>query len=140
MSALWFAAVAPFAGRLAVVAPLAHPLALAGAAAAGLVFGLAAWFAWRSARRARQSACAEVARLQGALRLAGEQQRLAAENVRDCAVVPLDLDGRVAGWNEGAERLTGHRPDQALGQPFSRFYPAGDVRRCEPERALKQIG
>ncbi|MEJ7618968.1 MAG: DUF4118 domain-containing protein [Pyrinomonadaceae bacterium] len=31
------------------------------------------------------------------------------EGVKDCAVYELDAQGRVTGWNAGAERLQGHR-------------------------------
>src|SRR5262249_19539856 len=31
------------------------------------------------------------------------------------AIVTLDLDGRVTGWNPGAERLFGHTPSEAIG-------------------------
>jgi diguanylate cyclase (GGDEF)-like protein/PAS domain S-box-containing protein len=41
----------------------------------------------------------------------------------DYALVGLDRDGRVAGWNETICRVTGHS-DTVVGSPYSVFYPA----------------
>ncbi len=61
--------------------------------------------------------------------------RLLVESVGDYAIFMLDPNGFVASWNIGAERIKGYRADEIIGQHFSRFYPADDVRagKCEHE-------
>jgi PAS domain S-box-containing protein len=49
------------------------------------------------------------------------------EAVRDYAIVFLELDGRVASWNKGAERIKGYRTEEIVGQHFSCFYTPGDI-------------
>src|SRR4029077_9634680 len=48
----------------------------------------------------------------------------------------LGLDGRVASWNAGAERIKGYTPDEIIGQHFSRFYTEEDRAAGVPDRAL----
>ena len=50
--------------------------------------------------------------------------RLLVESVRDYAIFMLDPEGRVLTWNAGAERIKGYRPEEIIGQHFSKFYPA----------------
>ena len=45
---------------------------------------------------------------------AEEQLRLLVENLRDYAVFTMDSQGRVAGWNPGAERIQGYRADECI--------------------------
>lgn len=77
--------------------------------------------AWRSAQAERQSA---------------EHFRLLVAGVRDYAIFLLDPEGRIATWNEGAERIQGYTAGEILGQHISRFYSGEDVAAGEPERAL----
>ncbi|RKH34187.1 PAS domain-containing sensor histidine kinase [Corallococcus praedator] len=67
------------------------------------------------------------------------QLRLLIDNVRDYAILTLDLEGRVASWNAGAERIKGYRAEEILGQHFSRFYPPEDVARGKPQAELEQV-
>jgi PAS domain S-box-containing protein len=39
------------------------------------------------------------------------------------AVVATDRDGIIRLWNPGAERMFGHRADEALGQPLDLIIP-----------------
>jgi PAS domain S-box-containing protein len=81
-------------------------------------------------------------------RKAAEEQRRVAEarlgllieSVKDYAIFVLDVDGRVATWNPGAERIKGYRADEIIGSHFSRFYPADEVRdgKCEHELTVAQ--
>ena len=61
------------------------------------------------------------------------------ENVRDYAIIFLDLDGRIASWNKGAERIKGYRAEEIVGQHFSRFYPPADIANGKPERELQVV-
>ena len=57
--------------------------------------------------------------------------------VRDYAIVFLELDGRVASWNAGAERIKGYRTEEIVGQHFSKFYTPGDVAKDKPSHELR---
>src|SRR5688500_10508688 len=48
----------------------------------------------------------------------------------------LDPEGIVSSWNPGAERLKGYRPEEIMGQHFSRFYTEEDRERGIPAYAL----
>jgi len=65
-----------------------------------------------------------------------EHFSLLVRSVRDYAIFMLDPDGRVASWNEGAERIKGYRAEEILRQPFSIFYPREAVESGLPQREL----
>ncbi len=66
-----------------------------------------------------------------------ERLRLLIDGARDYAIVMLDVDGRVASWNEGATRLKGWSEREILGRHFSLFYPEESVAAGEPRRELE---
>lgn len=70
------------------------------------------------------------------LRSSEEQFRRLVQGVTDYSIFMLDLAGRVASWNAGAQRIKGYRPEEIIGQHFSRFYTEEDRQNGEPERAL----
>ena len=53
---------------------------------------------------------------------AEQRFRLLVENVRDYAIFMIDVEGRVASWNSGAEQLLGYTTQEALGQPAAWFF------------------
>ena len=55
----------------------------------------------------------------------------------DYAIYQLDLEGRVASWNAGAERIKGYSAEEIIGAHFSRFYMPEDREAGGPDRALK---
>jgi PAS domain S-box-containing protein len=63
--------------------------------------------------------------------------RLLVESVKDYAIFLLDPDGRVATWNEGAERIKGYKAEEIIGEHFSRFYPQEARESRWPERELE---
>jgi PAS domain S-box-containing protein len=71
-----------------------------------------------------------------ALRQSEEKLRLMIASVRDYALYMLDPSGRVASWNAGAEHIKGYRPEEILGQPFSRFFTPEDIAAEKPAREL----
>lgn len=72
-----------------------------------------------------------------ALRRSEERFRLLVEGVSDYAIFMLDVNGRVATWNVGAQRIKGYAANEIIGKHFSVFYPE-DVRASGwPEHELK---
>jgi PAS domain S-box-containing protein len=63
--------------------------------------------------------------------------RILVEGVTDYALYMLDPSGRVTSWNAGAERIKGYKPDEIIGEHFSRFYTAEDLDAGVPKRALE---
>jgi PAS domain S-box-containing protein len=71
------------------------------------------------------------------LRQSEEQFRLLVQGVTDYAIYMLDTEGRVTSWNAGAQRIKGYRPDEIIGDHFSRFYTEEDRKAGEPAKALR---
>ncbi|NUO49917.1 MAG: response regulator [Polyangiaceae bacterium] len=69
--------------------------------------------------------------------LSWDDCRLLVESVVDYAIFMLDVEGRVATWNIGAEKIKGYRASEILGQHFSKFYPEEDVIAGKPLRELE---
>jgi len=65
-----------------------------------------------------------------------ESFRLLVESVQDYAIFMLDPEGHIVTWNAGAERIKGYRPEEILGQHFSRFYPPEAAARGDPTSHL----
>jgi PAS domain S-box-containing protein len=64
--------------------------------------------------------------------------QLLLENLRDYGVFMLSLDGTVASWSPGAQRLKGYRAEEIIGAPLSCFFPADEVEKGLPQRLLAQ--
>lgn len=75
--------------------------------------------------------------LESGLARGEERQRTILQNLPGCAVIPLDAEGRITGWNVGAERVYGWTAAEAIGQPSTVLYPANA--EIEPSRALAQV-
>jgi PAS domain S-box-containing protein len=63
--------------------------------------------------------------------------RLLVQGVTDYAIFMLDTEGKVTNWNAGAQRIKGYKPDEIVGEHFSRFYADEDVSAGVPKRALE---
>ncbi|MBW4493448.1 MAG: PAS domain S-box protein [Oscillatoria princeps RMCB-10] len=63
--------------------------------------------------------------------------RWLVRGVKDYAIFTLDPSGRVATWNEGAERIKGYKAEEIIGQHFSRFYTGEDTAQGKPEYLLQ---
>ena len=79
----------------------------------------------------------ELKRTEERLQESEERFRLVIEDVRDYAIITLDENGYVAGWNVGAERVKGYCAGEILGQHFSCFYPPEAVQAGKPAKALE---
>ena len=71
------------------------------------------------------------------LRKSQEQFRLLVQGVTDYAIYLLSPEGKVASWNAGAERIKGYKPDEIIGEHFSRFYTEEDRKAGLPAIALE---
>jgi len=63
--------------------------------------------------------------------------RLMVQSIVDYAVLTLDAEGRIASWNDGAERIKQYRADEILGRYFAIFYTAEDNAQGKPVRELE---
>jgi PAS domain S-box-containing protein len=72
-----------------------------------------------------------------ALRKSEQQFRMLVQGVTDYAIFMLDTQGRVTNWNPGAQRIKGFRPEEIIGQHFSRFYTEEEREAGVPDRALQ---
>ncbi|TPG52463.1 PAS domain S-box protein [Roseomonas nepalensis] len=63
--------------------------------------------------------------------------RLMVESARGIAIVTLDADGIITGWNVGAEAMMGHTEAQALGRPGAIFFTPEDRAAGAPEAEMQ---
>ena len=78
----------------------------------------------------------ERRKAEATLRDSQEQFRLLVQGVTDYAIFMLSPEGCVSSWNSGAERIKGYRPEEIIGQHFSRFYTDEDRQAHRPQEAL----
>lgn len=62
---------------------------------------------------------------------------LAVLQTRDYALFVLDPAGNVVTWNSGAQKIKGYKPEEIVGQHFSRFYTRESVESGWPAHELK---
>ena len=55
----------------------------------------------------------------------------------DDSIIGTDLDGRILSWNEGAERLFGYTPEEAIGQLITLVFQAD--RQADHLKSLRKI-
>jgi PAS domain S-box-containing protein len=79
----------------------------------------------------------ERLRNEESLRSSEERLRLLIDGASDHAIFMLDIDGYIASWNAGAQRLKGYTRDDVIGQHFSKFYLPEAVERKWPEHELR---
>jgi PAS domain S-box-containing protein len=72
-----------------------------------------------------------------ALRESERHFRLLVNGVTDYALYMLNPDGIITNWNAGGQRIKGYRPEEIIGQHFSRFYSQADQAAGRPARALR---
>ena len=59
------------------------------------------------------------------LRASEERFRLLVEGVQDYVIIMLDPTGKVATWNQAAEKLTGYQAKEIIGRHFACFLSRG---------------
>jgi PAS domain S-box-containing protein len=79
---------------------------------------------------------ARVVRLPNIAALTWDDCRLLVDSVQDYAIFMLDVDGYVATWNRGAQKIKGYQSEEIVGKHFSTFYPPEDVEAGKPDAEL----
>jgi PAS domain S-box-containing protein len=75
---------------------------------------------------------------------AAEQQLLTSRQrynnmvaeVKDYAILMLDIDGNILNWNKGAEMIKGYTASEILGRNFRLFYTEKDREEFLPEKLI----
>jgi len=67
-----------------------------------------------------------------------ERFRLFVENVTDYALVQVDPDHNISGWNTGAERCFGYTEEEIIGQPMAVLFTPEDIAQGDPENDFEQ--
>ncbi len=62
---------------------------------------------------------------------------LLVDAVQEYAIFMLDVDGRIASWNVGAQRIKGYAAHEIVGRHFRVFYPPEAQARHQPELELE---
>jgi PAS domain S-box-containing protein len=102
---------------------------IGGTALSLLITAVAGVWAVRSGGRRR---LAEAAR-----RDTEDKYRTLLDEVRDYAVLMLDVTGHVVTWNSSAARIKGYDAAQIIGEHFSCFFRREDIVRGRPEEILR---
>jgi PAS domain S-box-containing protein len=63
--------------------------------------------------------------------------QLLINSVKDYAFFMLNVDGTIASWNSGAERIKGYNEDEIIGRSIDLFYTAEDVEKGIPKINLQ---
>jgi PAS domain S-box-containing protein len=92
---------------------------------------------YRRLGAARERVIGELGDTQKALDLARHHFQALVDDVADHAVFVLDTAGRVASWNNSAQKITGYTQDELIGKPFGLFYRPDERRSGEAVRALE---
>ncbi|HYC28622.1 MAG TPA: PAS domain S-box protein, partial [Chitinophagaceae bacterium] len=72
------------------------------------------------------------------LRRSEERYHKMIDEVKDYAILRLDLDGNILDWNQGAERIKGYSSNEIIGKNFRIFYLPEDREGGLPERLLNE--
>lgn len=72
------------------------------------------------------------------LRRSEERYHKMINEVKDYAILRLDLDGNVLDWNQGAESIKGYTAAEIVGKNFRLFYLPEDRQNKVPEKVLHE--
>ena len=72
-----------------------------------------------------------------ARREAEDRFALVVQSIQDYAIYMLDAGGRVTTWNQGAQRIKGYTPVEAIGQPFSFCFTPEAIAAGKPAQELE---
>lgn len=80
----------------------------------------------------------ERKRADEALRASEERLRVLIESAEDYAIITLDTEGRVSGWNSGAARTFGYKEAEIIGRSHEILFTPEDRERGVPLEEMKQ--
>jgi PAS domain S-box-containing protein len=112
-------------------------------AGTGAAVFLGTILAFSSRRLVRLCGAAEAARVELESRFDRQEREnlsLLSEAMKYYAIFRLDPEGRIASWNEDAERILGYRADEVLARRPFRFYTPEDVKTDVFYRELEWAG
>ncbi len=95
----------------------------------GVVISLLMESLHRAHRRVAQSA-QEISAI-------NERFHMLVDSVSDYGILMLDTKGNITSWNKGAQQVTGYTAEEAIGQPFSLFYPPEEIARGKPAMEIR---
>jgi PAS domain S-box-containing protein len=72
------------------------------------------------------------------LKVEEERYQKMVSEVKDYAIILLDVDGKVLDWNKGAENVKGYNRAEIIGKNFRLFYPQEDKDQRLPQRLLAE--
>jgi PAS domain S-box-containing protein len=59
------------------------------------------------------------------------------EEVKDYAIILMDIDGTILSWNQGARKIKGYEESEIIGQNFRIFYLPQDRQAGLPEQLIE---
>lgn len=80
----------------------------------------------------------DMKKTQDSLSLVEARFRKIIEEVEEYAVVLMDLNGNIEGWNTGAKLVMKYEPAEVIGKHYSLLYNKEDIDDGLPQRLLKQ--
>jgi PAS domain S-box-containing protein len=72
------------------------------------------------------------------LRASEERYHKMVAEVKDYAILMLDVDGNIENWNLGAEHIKGYTAAEAIGLNFRVFYRESDRKENLPEKLIEE--
>ncbi|MBS1664599.1 MAG: PAS domain S-box protein [Bacteroidetes bacterium] len=66
-----------------------------------------------------------------------DQLRLLLNNIQDYAIFTLDINGIIASWNPGAEKIKGYKREEVIGKSICIFYNRSDIQKGIPSHNLE---
>jgi PAS domain S-box-containing protein len=112
-------------------------------AGTGTAVFLGSILAFSSRRLVRRCGAAEAERVELQSRFDRQEREnlsLLSEAMKYYAIFRLDPEGRIASWNEDAERILGYRAEEVLARRPFRFYTPEDVKTDVFYRELEWAG
>ncbi len=72
-----------------------------------------------------------------ALRISEERLRVTVDTATDYAIINLNKEGLIEGWNGGAQRIFEYKPEEIIGKPGAIIFTPEDRAADVPEKEMK---
>ncbi len=127
-------------GSTFLLPPRGSPVPADAAGAGVLAFYLISGALIIALNRLRRSAKRLAETKTGELRQAEASLKAFSEGCHEYAVMMLDREGHIEGWNAGARRLTGYDAEDVVGRSFELFFEGQARAAGEPLEHLRMAG